>query len=62
MGLRTVLTILVAVAKIGSIYAKARRDRQAFQAAVTIIMMLIILNNEQQIKNNKNKYRRVDEF
>lgn len=60
--MRTILTILVAAAKIGSIYAKARRERQAFQALVTLLIMLIILNNEE-MKRGKYKYNyRNDEF
>lgn len=58
------LTILVALAKLGSLYARQRRDKQAFQAASIILIMLIILHNENQKKkiNFYNKYRRTDEF
>lgn len=56
-------TILIAVAKIGAIYAQNRRDRQAFQAAVTLLIMIVIINNEQGKKKNfNNKYIRKDEF
>lgn len=57
------LTVLIAAAKIGAIFAKSRRDRQVFQAACTILIMLVILKNEESRKVNfKNKYHRSDEF
>ena len=46
------LTVLVAVSKIGSIYAKTRRDKQVFQSAAIILIMIIILKNEES-KNKK---------
>lgn len=57
------LTILIALAKIGSIYAKARRDKQAFQALVVILIMIVIIKNQEQKKQTYYaKYRRSDEF
>ena len=61
--MNNLLTILVAVAKLGSLYAKQRRDKQAFQAAAILLIMLIIIKNEEYKKQNfYNKYRRSDEF
>ncbi len=56
-------TVLIAIAKIGAIYAQQRRDRQAFQAAVTLLIMIVIIRNEEGKKRSfNNKYLRKDEF
>ena len=61
--MNNLFTILVAIAKIGSLYARKRRDKQAFQAAAVILIMLIIIKNEEYKKQNfYNKYRRNDQF
>ena len=58
-----VITILIAIAKIGSIYAKSRRDKQAFQALVVILIMIVIIKNQETKKQTYYaKYRRSDEF
>lgn len=67
--INSILTILVAVSKVGSIYARSRRDKQVFQSAAIILIMIIILKNEDSKKKGySNKYnnyydkRSKDEF
>lgn len=55
--INNLLTILVAVAKIGSLYARNRRDKQYFQTAAILLIMIIIVKNDQK-KQNNNKYNR----
>lgn len=56
-------TVLVAIAKIGAIYARRRKDKQAFQAVVVLVIMIMIIRNEQLKKQSfNNKYMRKDEF
>lgn len=57
--MNSLLTILVAVAKIGSLYARTKQDRQYFQTAAIILLMIIIIKNEENKKNSySNKYNR----
>ena len=61
--MNNLLTILIAIAKLGSLYARQRRDKQAFQAAAIIVIMIIIIKNEEYKKQtNYGKYRRSDQF
>lgn len=67
--INSILTILVAVSKVGSIYAKNRRDKQVFQSAAVLLIMIIILKNEDSKKkgysnpyNNYYDKRSRDEF
>ena len=57
--MNSLLTILVAVAKVGSLYARTRKDRQIFHTASIILIMIIIIKNEENKKNSySNQYNR----
>lgn len=67
--INSVLTILVAASKVGSVYARNRKDKQIFQSAAIILIMIIILKNEDNKKkgysnpyNNYYDKRSPDEF
>lgn len=61
--MNNLLTVLIALSKICVIYARSRKQKQAFQAAVVVIMMIIIIKNEQSKKKQfYGKYKRVDQF
>lgn len=56
--MKNFLTILLALAKIGSLYAKTYNERKKFQAAAAILLMIIIIKNEESKKKYSNQYNR----